>query len=696
MLRLPGLAAGLLKPVKMIQRAYIVALVIIGSMVLASFVLLNHLIREQQHEEHLVSIAETQRALSQRIVFLANAAHSAPTERQPALIQSLRTATETFERNYAELLAETGAVYASTARLDPESIESVLYAKPYHLEYFSDGLAANSWRLIAALQTEAAPESSDLFYRAGKERAQLDERLATATMDGYSALRERLSALARERLAGLVSVHTGLFGGTLFVLLFVALFIFRPMSHLIGKRTDQLVQARNAMAHNAIHDGLTGLHNRVFLNYRFGAFLEEAAASSSRLAVIQFDLDRFKQINDTLGHAAGDHVLTTTAQRMRRTGLPDKVCVRLGGDEFVIIVPRADGDAAVAAMTERILRLINQPITFEGQTIHADASAGIAFFPTDGNEPSELLNRADVALYAAKKAGGGTYSFFTEALRREEDERREIERELVMAIARRDFTVSFQPQVSLGSGKVTGVEALVRWRPPGRDYVPPSVFLPIAEKSGLMPAVGRIIFREAIGVAACWHHQGIDFGRLALNASGGELAQQDFAHFLFDTLAETGLPPDKLALEIVESVILDDEKTGIASTLRTIRAAGIHLELDDFGTGYASLTHVDPRQIDRLKIDRRFVQNIHENDQNAHIVRAVVDLADRLGIGTIAEGAETDAELNELASLGCDEVQGFGVAFPMPEDAMTSWLKARPSRTRLDDKAGRKGSRDAA
>ena len=641
-------------------------------------------------------IAETQRALSQRIVFLANAAEGAPVERQPALILSLRQATEEFERNYAELLAETGAVSTSAARQDPETVESILYSKPYHLEYFSDGLAANSWRLIAALQTEIAPETTKLYYRAGKERAQLDERLATATMDGYSALRERLWALSRERLAGLVLVHRALFAGTIFVLVFVALFIFRPMALLIGKRTDQLVEARNKMAYNAVHDGLTRLHNRVFLNYRFGIFLEEAAANDSRLAVIQFDLDRFKQINDTLGHAAGDQVLATTAERMRRAGQPDNVCIRLGGDEFVVIVPRVDDDAGIAAMAERILRMINQPITFEGQTIHAGASAGIAFFPKDGREPSELLNHADVALYAAKKAGGGAYSFFTDELRREQDERRQIERELVVAIARRDFTVRFQPQVSLSDSTVTGIEALVRWQPPGRDFVPPSVFLPIAESSGLMPAIGRIIFREAIRAAARWHRRGLEFGRLALNASSSELAQQDFARFLFDTLAEMGLPPEKLALEIVESVILDDEKTGIASTLRTIRAAGIHLELDDFGTGYASLTHVDPRQNDRHKIDRRFVQNIHGNDQNAHIVRAVIDLADRLGIGIIAEGAETDAELEELASLGCDEVQGFGVAFPMPEEAMTVWLTAGPALARAGAGTARPGNCDAA
>lgn len=691
-----GLAAGLRKPVKMIQRAYVVALVIIASMLLASFMLLNHLIGAQQREEHRVSIAETQRALSQRIVFLANAAQRALPERQPVLILALRQATSEFERNYAELLAETGAVPDSAARLDGETVESVLYSSPYHLEYFTDGLAANSWRLIASLETENAPVTSRFVYRGGKERAQMDERLATATMDGYAALRDRLAALARDRLAGLVAVHRALFAATLFVLVLVALFIFRPMAILIGQRTDQLVEARNAMAHNAIHDGLTGLNNRVFLNFRFGSFLEDADRRGSRLAVIQFDLDRFKQINDTLGHAAGDHVLTTTARRMRRAGPPDTVCVRLGGDEFVVIVPNARGEDVVAAIAGRILRMINQPIEFEGQTIHAGASAGVAFFPEDGREPSELLSHADVALYAAKKAGGGTFSFFTAELRRAQEERKEIERELVMSIARRDFTVRYQPQVSLADGRVTGIEALVRWQPPGRDFVPPSIFLPVAEKSGLMPAIGRIVFREAMGAAARWHRQGLRFGRLALNASGSELAQQDFAGFLFETLAETGLPADRLALEIVESVILDDEKTGIAATLRTIRAAGIHLELDDFGTGYASLTHVDPRQIDRLKVDRRFIQNIQDNDQNAHIVRAVIDLADRLGIGIIAEGAETDAELNALAALGCDEVQGFGIAFPMPEDAMTAWLSAGPALARAGHGPERSGSRDAA
>jgi diguanylate cyclase (GGDEF)-like protein len=683
MIRFPSWAAGTRKPVKMIQAAYVVALVIIAAMLFASFVLLNQLIAAQQREERLVSLIETQRALSQRIVFLANAADGAELERRAPLVAALKGATEDFERNYDAFMEQTGADSASPARRDPKAVENVLFSSPHHLDHFSISLAANSWRLIAALESEIDPTQGP--YRAGRERAQLDERVATATMDGYSALRERLGEISRTRLDGLMQAHQVLFVATLAVLVLVALFIFRPMAAMIGRRTDQLVEARNSMAYNAIHDGLTGLHNRVFLNYRFGAYLEEAAARGAQLAIIQFDLDRFKQINDTLGHAAGDHVLQTTARRLRQASRAGDVCVRLGGDEFVMIISSPGSNEAIARTAGAVLRQINLPIVYEGTTINPGSSAGIAIFPDDGAEPSELLIHADVALYAAKKGGGGAFSFFTEELRRELAERKEIERQLVIAVAGREFEVRYQPQVSLVDGAVTGIEALLRWKLQDGENVAPSTFIPIAEQCGLMPAIGRIMFREAIAAAARWHREGLAFGRLALNASGTELSQPDFARFLFDTLADTGLPADKLALEIVESVILDDEKNGIAATLRNLRAAGVHLELDDFGTGYASLSHVDPRQIDRLKIDRRFVQNIDGHSHNAHIVRAVTELAHGLGIGIVAEGAETAAELGRLAELGCTEVQGYGIAFPMPQEAMGEWLARGPQRDRARD-----------
>ncbi|MDP3895594.1 MAG: EAL domain-containing protein, partial [Mesorhizobium sp.] len=243
------------------------------------------------------------------------------------------------------------------------------------------------------------------------------------------------------------------------------------------------------------------------------------------------------------------------------------------------------------------------------------------------------------------------------------------------AIAERSFAVYFQPQVSMLKGTIAGVEALVRWQHPERGMISPGEFIPIAEKTGLMAQIGRIVISKAIHEAADWHRAGIEFGRLAVNVSGTELREADFSEFLFQTLEAAGLPTRKLSLEIVESVILDDEKTGIAGKLRQIRAAGVHLELDDFGTGYASLSHVNPNEIDRLKIDRRFVQKINTNGDNTAIVRAITELARGLGISIIAEGAETEEELSSLMKIGCDQVQGFSIAFPMPDHQARDWLR---------------------
>ncbi|APH73217.1 putative bifunctional diguanylate cyclase/phosphodiesterase [Aquibium oceanicum] len=677
MFRLPSFRAGTGKPVTLITFAYWVALLIIAVMLAGSFMLLQQMLAAQQRNERIIGLAGAQRALSQRVVFLANAAGTAPAIRQAQLVEALGQATAEFEANYDDLLDQLDADPFSKARNDPATVDSVLFSAPYHLDYFSGSLAANGWRVASALKTELHPNAGVVGYLAGKERAKLDDVVATATMDGYAALGERLSATGRERLSALLHLHRILFFATLAVMLLIAVFIFRPMAGMIGRRTDQLVEARNAMAYNAIHDELTGLYNRSFLKYRFDKFIENAAARGGGMAVIQFDLDRFKQINDTLGHAAGDHVLAITATRMREASRKRDIAVRLGGDEFVLVSNRCDDDGEIAALAESVLRAINRPIDYEGTTISPGASAGIAVYPRDGERGSDLLMHADVALYSAKKSGGGTFSFFTDDLRREIAARLDIEQQMVLAIASQDFTVCFQPQVSLSDGRVTGLEALVRWLPPDGKFIPPSVFVPIAEKCGLMPAIGRIVFRKAIAAAADWHREGLEFGRLALNASSSELAQPDFAGFLFKTLKAEGLPPQRLALEIVESVMLDDEKTGIAATLRTVRKEGIALELDDFGTGYASLTHVDPREIDRLKIDRRFVHNIDSNSHHAQIVRAVTDLARGLGIGIIAEGAETETELSLLAGIGCDQVQGYAVSFPMPSDNMREWLATR-------------------
>ncbi|MER9368754.1 EAL domain-containing protein [Mesorhizobium sp. M0518] len=669
------------KLILLIKAGYWLALLIIAAMVIASFILLQQMMATQQHNHTLLDIVSTQKTLSQRIVFLASATGAGSRDKQPALVSALKQATAEFETNYDLLLDQTGADPQSPAKLDPKSIESVLFAKPFHLDYFSVGLIANGDRLISAYESQFSGNGG---YKGGGERVNLDASVANATLSGYAALGQRITADADDRSEKLLALHRTLFYATIGVIILVALFIFRPMSNAILRKTHELIDARNSMAFIAVHDGLTGLHNRTFLTDHFDTLIKGTHRRRERLAVVQLDLDRFKQINDTLGHAAGDYVLVVTAQRMRDSCRASDLCVRLGGDEFVMILGGAGGTEDINMLARRILAHINEPIVFQGTTILPGASAGIAVYPIDADNAGDLLVHADLALYSAKKLGGGNFSFFSEELRRELDYRKQLEHDIKVAIAEQAFQVYFQPQVSLSNGTISGIEALVRWNHAERGMIPPGEFIPVAEKCGFMPEIGRIVITKAINEAAEWNRAGIAFGRLAVNVSGTELREHDFDAFLFETLEKAGLPPQKLSLEIVESVILDDEKTGIAAKLRHIRAAGVHLELDDFGTGYASLSHVNPNEIDRLKIDRRFVQNIHENGDNSKIVRAITELARGLGISIVAEGAETEAELNSLMAIGCDQVQGYSIAFPMPHDKALEWLTARmPKKAKL-------------
>lgn len=660
--------------------AYWVSLLIIAGMVMASFALLHQIMAAQQHDRALRDIVSRQQTLSQRIVFLAAATDKADRGEQPALLAALLSAITQFETNYDLLLDKADIEDEPRALPASPSVRKVLFSKPFHLDYFTIGLAANGRRLASAIDMRLNTANTGKEPKLGGVDFSLDASIANATLSGYAALAERIGADTQMKSRSLVDLHRRLFYATIGVIVLVTLFIFRPMSNLILRKTDELVEARNSMAFLAAHDGLTGLHNRTFLADQFETQIRTARRRNERLAVVQIDLDRFKQINDTLGHAAGDHVLVIIAQRMRDACRACDLCLRLGGDEFVLIVTDAGATDQIDLIARRVLTQINLPIVFHGATILPAASAGVAIYPADADNAQDLLVHADLALYSTKKRGGGAVRFFSGQLRLELDHFKRLEHDIRLAISNRAFDVHFQPQVSLSDGGIKGMEALVRWNHPVRGMVSPGEFIPLAERCGLMPKIGRIAIDKAIDKAAEWHRAGIAFGRLAINVSGSELREPDFEAFLFGTLEAAGLPPFHLSLEIVESVILDDEKTGIAARLRHIRSAGINLELDDFGTGYASLTHVNPTEIDRLKIDRRFVQDIDRNSHNAKIVRAIIELGRGLGISIVAEGAETEAELALLRKIGCDQIQGYSIARPMPHEEARDWLVARAGR----------------
>ncbi len=359
----------------------------------------------------------------------------------------------------------------------------------------------------------------------------LDETVAHATLAGYTVLENRISAAADARLTGLLRTHRALFFATIGIIVMIALLIFRPLSDMVRRRTCELVEARNSMAYIAVHDGLTGLYNRAFLRDHFDALIKGARRRRERLAVFQLDLDRFKQINDTLGHAAGDLVLVKTAERMLASCRASDLCVRLGGDEFVMILNAAGSSQDIQNLAMRVLGRINEPIDFEGATIYPASSAGIAVYPVDAETRDDLLVHSDLALYAAKKQGGGSFSFFSDELRAELDHRKQLEHDIKLAIAGRGFTVHFQPQVALRSGRITGVEALVRWPHAERGMIPPADFIPVAEKAGLMAELGRLVMRQAISTAAEWHRAGLDFGRIAINVSCCRAARAGLLRF---------------------------------------------------------------------------------------------------------------------------------------------------------------------
>ena len=625
-----------------IKYAYWLALLLIAAMATLSFAALGTMLTGQSSDTRVMVLASEQRELIRDIEAQLVAGQ---TEADRArLIQMIGA----FSTNHSELLAD---VAADASDRDAALIGDAL------------GLAAAAFTQSVESQLGSS------------ESPTVDRAIGARVLTAYDILVSHFSARVAGKANSIGMWHRGLFVLMIGLIAAVVVFIFRPLSSAINQNANELVEARNSMAYVAAHDGLTGLHNRAFLLDHFQSMISGADRRGERLAVLQIDLDGFKQINDTLGHAAGDHVLVETAERMRHSCRATDLCIRLGGDEFVMVLSAAGSTQDINMVAGRILERVNQPMSYDGATINAGASAGVAVFPVDATTADDLLVHADLALYDAKKKGGGDFAFFSDDLRLELEHRKQLENDLNQAIEIDAFDVHFQPQISLVDGSIAGIEALMRWSHPDRGMIPPADFIPVAENIGLMSTIGRMVIRKAIAKAAEWHRDGIEFGRLAVNISGAEVREPDFSEFLFEALAEFSLPASKLSLEIVESVILDDDKLGVAMRLRKIRAAGVHLELDDFGTGYASLSHVNPNEIDRLKIDRRFVQNIDDNGDNTKIVKAITELARGLGISIIAEGAETEEELNQLIEIGCEQVQGYSIAYPMPEAQAREWLE---------------------
>ena len=451
----------------------------------------------------------------------------------------------------------------------------------------------------------------------------------------------------------------------------------RTLEDKVAQRTKELEVATAHAYKLAQHDILTGLPNRSLLNQRLRQILAQALRDSTQVACLFLDFDNFKRINDTLGHDAGDQLLQAIAQRLTKAVRESDTVARLGGDEFVLVLPSlnaSDATFEVMAVISRIRESFKEPFRLSDQIPTLTCSIGVAIYPVDAPDAITLIKQADTAMYSAKESGRNAYRFYTADMNARVQRRLQLETDMRRALMSDEFFLVYQPQIDMQTGRPRGVEALLRWRDPERGVVLPADFIPIAEESGMIQALGERVLHDACRQVVQWHRQNMLL-RLSVNLSVQQLQHENWLATVQDALLESGLSPHFLDLEITENIIITHAERAV-TTLGKLKQMGVSITVDDFGTGYSSLSYLARLPIQGVKVDQRFVQGLESNKNDEAITQAIVALSHSLGLRCTAEGVETDAQYNFLRALGCEEAQGFLITKPLPESDFRGWWVA--------------------
>jgi diguanylate cyclase (GGDEF)-like protein/PAS domain S-box-containing protein len=448
------------------------------------------------------------------------------------------------------------------------------------------------------------------------------------------------------------------------------------VTHFIstGKDITERIQYQERLHHMAHYDVLTGLPNRTLFMDRLSQALARARWHKRVVGVLFLDLDRFKVVNDTLGHDVGDRVLQTAAGRLQQCVRDGDTVARLGGDELAIVLEDVDKEQDITPIAEKIVASFTQPFNIDGRELFINTSVGISVHPDDGEDAKVLIKNADIAMYRAKEQGGGNFQFYSEKMAHQSSDRLLLESSMRRALERKEFLLHYQPQVDLRTGEVIGIEALVRWRHPDYGLVPPLNFIPLAEETGLIVPLSEWILREACAQNKTLQDSGLPPMRVAVNLSARNFRQPDMAEIVARILVETGLKPSYLTLELMESTLLQQTDSTLA-TMRQLQSLGTHIVIDDFGIGYSSLSYLKRLPIDGLKIDQSFVQDITTDPDDAAIVTAITTMAHSLGLKVVAEGVETQQQLEFLRAHDCDAMQGFYFSKPVPAELLGKLLQ---------------------
>lgn len=446
-----------------------------------------------------------------------------------------------------------------------------------------------------------------------------------------------------------------------------------------------LRRAQQRLVHEATHDALTGLPNRVMFRERLDEAMERARRTRRSMALMFMDLDQFKDINDSMGHEAGDHVLRHVADLLRHclAGAPGPArrrgdgmftIARLGGDEFTVILESAGTIADISKLAEGILAALRRPLRLEGRDLVLSGSLGISLYPQDHTDRDTLLRQADMAMYRAKDLGRGTFHFFNEDLDRAIQQRIELDRRLHGALERSEFILHYQPKADLTSGAVTGVEALLRWNCPGKGLVPPVDFIHVLEESRLIVPVGAWVIHEACEQLARWDRAGLPPLTMAVNLSARQFRDPALTQHIEQALRASGIAPERLELELTETLLMEDNELS-RELLVALAHIGVRVAIDDFGTGHSSLAYLKRFRVDTLKLDRTFVRDLPRDADNCAIATAVTALAHSMNLAVVCEGVETAEQLEFLRTLGCESVQGYALSRPMPSADLQSWMQ---------------------
>jgi diguanylate cyclase (GGDEF)-like protein/PAS domain S-box-containing protein len=435
------------------------------------------------------------------------------------------------------------------------------------------------------------------------------------------------------------------------------------------KKVEEEVQR---LAH---YDSLTGLSNRFLLQERLQHALVQAQREDREVGVLFVDLDRFKWVNDTLGHACGDQLLKQVAKTLKRFVRQGDTVARIGGDEFVIVLYGFDSDEEPPHFAQRFLEALSQPVSLDGVEVFNSASIGIAIYPMDGKDVDTLLRHADTAMYAAKEHGRNTYQFYSREMNERVLAKLGMENRLRKALNEKDFFLEYQPQLDLRTRKVSGYEALARWRDPEQGLIPPTDFIRVAEECGLIYPLGEWVLETACAQAKAWHDAGLPKVRMAVNVSTMQFRRHDFVDMVEDVLQRTGLEPEYLEIELTESMVMEDIQQGF-ERLTDLKVRKIKLAIDDFGTGYSSLLYLKHFPFDRIKIAQEFVRDIPEDPENMAIVEAILGIASSLNLEVIAEGVESRKQFNYLYASRCGEIQGYYFSPPQSVDNLTSFMRS--------------------